>query len=50
MPWRRNKGGGYRTSRGGNVKQPKVYEGLRRRGASKQQAARIANTKRGKGK
>jgi hypothetical protein len=43
MPWRRNKGGGYRTGKGGNVKKPKQYEALRRRGLSKTAAARITN-------
>ncbi len=49
MPWRRNKGGGYRTSKGGNVGNPKQYEGLRKRGMSKRRAAAITNAK-GKGK
>lgn len=43
MPWRKRGGGGYRTRTGGNVKRPRVYEGLRRRGASKRKAAKIAN-------
>lgn len=43
MPWKRNKGGGYSTPRGGNVKNPKRYEALIRRGYSKNSAARITN-------
>ncbi len=50
MPWKRNKGGGYRTGKGGNVAKPKQYEALRKQGKSKAQAARITNAKRGKGK
>lgn len=46
MPWKKNKGGGYRTKKGGSVKRPKQYEALRRKGMSKKAAARIANTKR----
>lgn len=47
MPWRKNRRGGYGTKRGGNVKRPKQYEALRRKGMSKKKAARIAN-RRGK--
>lgn len=45
MPWRPNKRGGYRTSGGGNVANPKQYEGLRKRGMSKSRAAAISNAK-----
>ncbi len=45
MPWRRRKGGGYRTKKGGNVKKPRQYEALRRKGMSKSKAARITNAK-----
>ncbi len=43
MPWRANKGKGYRTPRGGNVANPKQYEGLRKRGMSKRRAAAVTN-------
>jgi hypothetical protein len=45
MPWRR-RGSGYTTKRGGLIRRPKVYEALRRKGASKTKAAKIANTTR----
>jgi hypothetical protein len=48
MPWRRNKGGGYSTKRGGNVAKPSMYEKLRGKGMSKSKAARITNAKAGK--
>lgn len=48
MPWRRNRGGGYRTKRGGNVRNPRQYEALRRKGYSKSRAAKITNAKRRK--
>jgi hypothetical protein len=50
MPWKKNRKGGYRTKRGGNVKRPKQYEALRRKGMSKKTAARIANSKRKRGR
>jgi hypothetical protein len=47
MPWRKTKSGGYtkitRKGRGGFVKNAKQYEALRRKGMSKQSAARITN-------
>lgn len=46
MPWKKNKGGGFSTKRGGNVKNPAQYEALRKKGMSKKKAARIANSKR----
>lgn len=45
MPWSKNKGGGYSTSKGGNVKDPKLYEELIKEGKTKTQAAKIANSK-----
>lgn len=45
MPWKKNKGGGYKTSKGGNVKNPKQYEALRKKGMSKDKAAKITNSK-----
>jgi hypothetical protein len=33
-----------------SIKRPKVYEALREKGYSKARAAKIANSKRGKGK
>ncbi len=43
MPYKRNKRGGYRTARGGNVANPKQYEKLRGKGMSKGRAAAITN-------
>jgi len=50
MPWKRTKGGYKKRGqkRGGNVKRPKQYEALRRKGMPKKTAARIANSKRKK--
>lgn len=48
MPWKKNKGEGYSTRRGGNVQNTKQYEALRKKGMSKKKAARISNSKRGK--
>lgn len=48
MPWKRAKGGGYTTSRGGRVGRPKQYEALRRQGMSKGRAARITNAQSGR--
>lgn len=45
MPWRK-RGTGYTTKRGGFIRRPKVYEALRRKGASQAKAAKIANTTR----
>ena len=45
MPWKKNKGGGYSTSSGGNVKNPDQYEALKEKGFSKESAARITNAK-----
>lgn len=54
MPWTKNRKGGYRkkgsNQRGGNIKRPKMYEALRRRGMGKRRAARIANSKQRKGR
>jgi hypothetical protein len=43
MPWKKNKGGGYSTSKGGNIKSPEQYEALKEQGMSKEKAARITN-------
>ena len=43
MPWHKNKGGGYSTPEGGNVKNPAQYEALKAKGMSKESAARITN-------
>ena len=43
MPWKKNKGGGYSTPEGGNVKNPAQYEALKSQGMSKEKAARITN-------
>jgi len=43
MPWHKNKGGGYSTPEGGNVKNPAQYEKLKEKGFSKESAARITN-------
>lgn len=43
MPWQKNKSGGYRTRKGGNVADPHQYETLRKQGLSKESAARITN-------
>ena len=43
MPWKKNKGGGYSTDKGGNVSNPKQYEALKDQGMSKEKAARITN-------
>jgi hypothetical protein len=45
MPWKKAKGGGKTTKRGGFVKNTKQYEALRKKGVSKGKAARIANSK-----
>jgi hypothetical protein len=45
MPWKKNKGGGYSTAQGGNVKNPSQYEALKEKGFSKESAARITNAK-----
>lgn len=45
MPWRKDKGGGYRTRRGGHIDRPGVYERLRGKGFGKGKAARFANRK-----
>jgi hypothetical protein len=50
VPWKKNKGGGYSTAEGGNVKNPAQYEALRREGKSKESAAKITNAQRPKGK
>jgi hypothetical protein len=42
MPWEQT-GSGYKTSRGGFVKNPAQYEKLRGKGMSKERAARIVN-------
>jgi hypothetical protein len=52
MPWKKTKKG-YRVKgkkRSGTVKRPKQYEALRRKGMPKKTAARIANSKRKRGK
>lgn len=45
MPWHKNKGGGYSTKSGGNVKNPDQYEALKEKGYSKESAAKITNAK-----
>jgi hypothetical protein len=45
MPWKKNKGGGFRTAKGGNIKNTKQYEALRKKGMSRKKAARISNKK-----
>ena len=50
MPWKKQ-GSGYKVKgRGGHVRKPKLYEALRRKGKSKQTAAKIANNRKGKKK
>lgn len=54
MPWSRKRGGGYRKKgaargKGGFVKRPRQYEGLRKRGMSKSRAAAISNARRKRG-
>lgn len=48
MPWKKTKKGYKKKGqkKGGNIKRPKQYEALRRKGMSKRIAARIANKKR----
>jgi len=46
MPWKKNKGGGYSTPEGGNIKNPAQYEALKREGYSKESAAKITNAQR----
>lgn len=50
MPWKKTKSGYKKKGqkKGGNIKRPKQYEALRRRGVPKKMAARIANRKRKK--
>jgi hypothetical protein len=43
MPWTKNKGGGFSTPQGGNIKNPKQYEALKSEGMSKEKAAKITN-------
>lgn len=45
MPWKRTRGGGHKTKRGGFVRNTQQYEKLRKKGMSKKKAARIANSK-----
>lgn len=45
MPWKKAKGGGKTTKRGGFIRRTKQYEALRRQGMSKGKAARISNAR-----